>query len=87
MVTAVRREKQQPARQQLGLRVVAALVANGQGPPAEQAHHQRGAEDPVAEAPRPVRGEGKRRYHVHVVVRPADRGHQQAGRGARDQAE
>ena len=87
VVTAVRREKQQPARLQLGLRVVAAPVANGQGPPAKQAHHQRGAEDPVAEASWPVRGEDKCRYHVNVVMRPADRGHQQAGRGARNQAE
>ena len=44
VVAPVRREKQQPARQQLGVGVGAALVANGQRPPAKQAHHQRGAE-------------------------------------------
>ena len=87
IVAAVRREKQPPARQQLGLGVVAALVADRHGPPAKQAHHQRGAEDPVAEPPWPVCGEDKCRHHVNVVVRPGDRGHQQAGHGARNQAE
>src|SRR5579863_502047 len=79
VVAPVRREKQPPARQQ--------LVADRQRPPAKQAHHQRDAEDPVAEAPWPVRGENKCRHHVHVVVRPANRGHQEAGRGTRHQAE
>src|ERR1700722_19722154 len=79
VVALVRREKQPPARQH--------LVADRHGPPAKQADYQRDAEDPVAEAPGPVRGEHQRRYHVNVVVRPADRRHQQAGRGARHQAE
>jgi hypothetical protein len=87
VVAPVRREKQQSARPQLGLRVVPALVADRHGPPAKQAHHQRGTEDPVTAAAWPVRGEDKCRHHVNVVVRPADRGYQQAGRGARNQAE
>jgi diguanylate cyclase (GGDEF)-like protein len=87
VVAPVRREKQQPARHQRGVSVVATLGASRQRPPAEQAHHQRGAEDPVAEAGWPVRSEDKCRQDVDVVVRPADRGHQQRGRGARDQSE
>ena len=64
VVAPVRREKQ-PTR------AAAPGSPIGTGHQPNKPDHQRDAEDPVAEAPWPVRGEDKCRYHVNVVVRPS----------------